>query len=152
KAQAKRARSEAGCEPEQTPPSGLLADIPLALPGLTRAVKLQARAASVGFDWNDARLVLEKIREETEELEAVLNSGGSEEIEDEAGDLLFAVANFCRHAHADPEAAIRRANAKFERRFGFIEETLAQQGRSPAEAGLEEMESLWERAKRSETG
>jgi nucleoside triphosphate diphosphatase len=129
---------------------GLLADVPVALPGLTRAVKLQAKAASVGFDWNDARLVLEKIREETEEIETALESGESFAIAEEVGDLLFAVVNLARHVKADPEAAIRRATAKFERRFRFIEESLARNGKTPAAAQLEEMEALWNKAKLAE--
>ena len=103
---------------------GLLDDVPLALPGLTRAVKLQAQASRAGFDWNDARLVLEKIREETDEIEAALDADDPRAVEDEIGDLLFTAANLARHVKADPEAAIRRANAKFERRFRFIEEVL----------------------------
>jgi nucleoside triphosphate diphosphatase len=132
------------------PPTCLLADVPVALPGLTRAVKLQAKAASVGFDWNDARLVLEKIREETEEIETALECGEPYAIEEEIGDLLFAVANLARHIKTDPEAAIRRANAKFERRFRFIEESLARNGKTPAAAQLEEMEALWNTAKLAE--
>ena len=95
---------------QSDPASGesLLADIPLALPGLTRAVKLQAKAATVGFDWNDARLVIEKIREETDEIEAALDSGDAAAMHGEIGDLLFTVANLARHVKADPEAAIRR--------------------------------------------
>jgi nucleoside triphosphate diphosphatase len=130
--------------------SGLLDDIPIALPGLTRAVKLQAEAAAVGFDWNDARLVLEKIGEESAELKAALERGKPGEIEDEIGDMLFALANFARHVQADPEAAIRRANAKFERRFRFIENELARQGKMLAETGLQEMEALWSAAKQRE--
>jgi nucleoside triphosphate diphosphatase len=128
---------------------GLLDDVPVALPGLTRAVKLQAKAASVGFDWNDARLVLEKIREETEEIEAAIECG-ERAVAEEIGDLLFAVANLARHAKADPEAAIRQANAKFERRFRFIEDSLARDGRAVGEATLEQMEALWKTAKQTE--
>jgi ATP diphosphatase len=130
---------------------GLLADIPVSLPGLTRAAKLQARAASVGFDWNDAKSVLKKIREETEEIEAAIDAGESPAVEEEIGDLLFAVANLARHVQADAEASIRRANAKFERRFRFIEESLARSGSTPGAAALEELEELWNRAKQCET-
>lgn len=133
------------------PSGGLLADVPAALSGLTRAARLQAKAATVGFDWNDARLVLEKIREETDELEAALDSGDTSPVKAEIGDLLFAVANLARHVQADPEAAIRQANAKFERRFRFIEESLARMGTSPGAATLEEMERLWQDAKQRET-
>jgi ATP diphosphatase len=130
--------------------SGLLDDIPIALPGLTRAVKLQAKAAEVGFDWNDARLVLEKIGEESAEFKAALERGKPDEIEDEIGDVLFALANLARHVQVDAEAAIRRANGKFERRFRFIENELARQGKTLTETGLQEMEALWSAAKRRE--
>jgi ATP diphosphatase len=128
---------------------GLLASVPLALPALTRAVKLQEKAGSVGFDWNDIRTVLEKVREEADEIEADLDKGASPEaIAAEIGDLLFAAANLARHARADPESALRSANAKFMRRFRFIEEQLARQGRTPDGASLEEMDALWDEAKR----
>jgi ATP diphosphatase len=132
------------------PRASLLADIPLTLPGLTRAVKLQAKASTVGFDWNNPRLVIEKIREETDEIEAALDAGDAAAITGEIGDLLFTAANLSRHVTADPEAAIRLANAKFERRFRFIEEELARDGRAPGTAALEEMEALWNAAKARE--
>lgn len=125
----------------------ILGSIPLSLPGLTRAVKLQAKASTAGFDWKDARLVIEKIREETDEIEAVLDTGDTAAITEEIGDLLFSAANLARHVKADPEAAIRRANDKFERRFHFIEEALAFQGLAPGTATLQEMEALWNSAK-----
>jgi ATP diphosphatase len=128
----------------------ILANIPMALPGLTRAVKLQTKASTVGFDWNDARLVIEKIREETDEIEAALDTGAAAAIAEEIGDLLFSTANLARHVKADPEDAIRRANAKFERRFRFIEEALVRAGTAPGDAGLEAMEALWNAAKQSE--
>jgi nucleoside triphosphate diphosphatase len=128
----------------------ILTDIPLALPGLTRAVKLQAKAATVGFDWKDVRLVIEKLREETDEIEAALDTGDSTAIMEEIGDLLFTVANLARHVKADPEAAIRQADTKFERRFRFIEETLARNGLTPGDTALEEMEALWNDAKHCE--
>jgi ATP diphosphatase len=127
--------------------NGLLDNIALALPGLTRAVKLQAKASSVGFDWNDARLVIAKIREETDEIEAAIEAGEPEAVGEEIGDLLFTVANLARHAQADPESAIRRANAKFERRFRFIEEQLAAKGIALGAATLDEMDALWTEAK-----
>ena len=128
---------------------GLLAGVPLGLPALTRAFKLQEKAGSVGFDWNDIRTVLAKVREEADEIEADLDSGASpEKIAAEIGDLLFAAANLARHAKADPESALRSANAKFVRRFRFIEEQLALEGRTPDEASLEEMDALWDEAKR----
>lgn len=130
--------------------AGVLDDVSLALPGLTRAVKLQAKAATVGFDWNDIRLVLAKIREETSEIEAALDAGAGEAIEEEIGDLFFTVANLARHAQADPESTIRRANAKFEQRFRFIEQELARQGVAPDAATLSEMDALWNVAKARE--
>jgi ATP diphosphatase len=138
---------------------GLLAEVPTALPALTRAVKLQKRAGTVGFDWNDPHAVLAKIREELDEFEAELPAPASEarqrpqdRLEDELGDILFAVANLARHVAVDPEAALRRSNAKFQRRFGHIETELASQGRGPAEASLDEMEALWQAAKAFEPG
>jgi len=127
----------------------VLEGIPAAMPALTRAVKLQEKAGRVGFDWNDIRTVLAKVREEADEIEAALDSEASEaEISAEIGDLLFAVANVARHAHADPEAVLRGANAKFERRFHFIEERLAERGTGPADSTLEAMDALWNEAKR----
>ena len=131
----------------------LLDGVPTPLPALTRAVKLQEKAGKVGFDWADARLVLEKIREETSEVEAELAAPGAEaspELTDEIGDLLFATANLARHARVDPEQALRSANAKFERRFRHIERRLAEARRTPKEATLAEMEALWVEAKERE--
>ncbi|TAL77112.1 MAG: nucleoside triphosphate pyrophosphohydrolase [Beijerinckiaceae bacterium] len=130
---------------------GLLADVPLALPGLTRAVKLQSKASTVGFDWNDPRAVLAKIREETDEIEDALAKGDKAEVCAEIGDLLFAVANLARHLNGDPESAIRLTNAKFERRFAFIEAELGRRGIALKDAGLAEMDVLWNEAKRRET-
>lgn len=130
---------------------GLLASVPAALPALSRAVALQAKAGKVGFDWNSARLVLKKIREEADEVEAALDEAASDDERlDEIGDLLFAVANLARHVKADPEIALRRANAKFERRFRFIEAELAKRGKTPAQSDLEEMDALWNAAKLAE--
>jgi MazG family protein len=125
--------------------------VALALPALMRADKLQRRAARVGFDWPEARQVLDKIDEEIGELRAELDSGAKHDaVEDEVGDLLFALANLARHLKVDPEAALRRCNAKFERRFRAIEASLAAEGRRPENASLEEMEALWQRAKQAE--
>ncbi len=140
-----KAERNAATGPGQAQVAELLSDVPLALPGLTRAVKLQSKAASVGFDWDDARLVLAKIREETDEIKAALERKDAAAVEDEIGDLLFAVANLARHVGADPEAAIRRTNLKFMRRFGHIEREIARRGGKPA--SLAEMDALWNEAK-----
>jgi ATP diphosphatase len=134
-------------------PNGLLADVPVALPALTRAVKLQRRAGTVGFDWNDPHAVIAKIREELAELEQELSDVEERErLEDELGDLLFAAVNLARHLSVEPEAALRRANAKFERRFRHIETELERAGRRPQDASLDEMEALWVEAKRQDAG
>jgi len=130
----------------------LLADVPVGLPGLTRAVKLQKRAARVGFDWTDARDVLAKIAEETTELTQAIDGKEQDDIEDEFGDLLFVIANLSRHLNVDPEAALRRANQKFIRRFRHIEAQTVALGRNLSDASLEEMEALWDEAKRLERG
>ena len=128
--------------------NSLLDDVPLALPALLRAEKLQRRAASVGFDWDNAKKVVEKIAEEARE---IVDAGEDRaKQEEEIGDLLFVVANLARHLKIDPEAALRAANAKFVRRFKFIETTLAADGRDTAGASLEEMEGLWQKAKLQE--
>ena len=128
----------------------LLASVKAGLPALTRALELQRKASTVGFDWNDPRAVLQKIREEADEIEAALDRNDIEELADETGDLLFAVVNLARHAKTDPEMALRRTNAKFERRFAYIEGALAAQGRSLSEATLDEMDELWNEAKAKE--
>ena len=147
---AKAAAREAAGLPPQAEERGVLAGVPHTLPALTRAWKLQARASTVGFDWNDARLVLDKIREETAEIDEALAGGGKAAIHEEIGDLLFVVANLARHADADPEACLIAANAKFERRFKAIEQALEAEGRSAKEANLDEMEALWQAVKRRE--
>ncbi len=127
--------------------TGLLDDVPVGLPALTRAVKLQKRAARVGFDWKDAASVLDKIAEETTELVEARETKSADAIEDEFGDLLFVIANLSRHLKVDPEAALRRTNQKFIDRFQYIEKRLAGDNRSTEEASLEEMEALWQEAK-----
>ncbi|HUZ66890.1 MAG TPA: nucleoside triphosphate pyrophosphohydrolase [Beijerinckiaceae bacterium] len=139
---------ESGSTPGES--AGLLADVPSALPALTRAVKLQARASTVGFDWREAAKVVDKIEEETDEIRAALKSGDKAQIEEEIGDLLFAVANLARHLDADPEACARAANAKFARRFAFIERELAARGQELEQTSLDEMEAIWIAAKRAE--
>jgi ATP diphosphatase len=131
-------------------PKSLLSGVKAGQPALTRAMELQRKASSVGFDWNDPRAVLHKIREEADEIEAALDRGDADELADETGDLLFALVNLARHVGADPEAALRGTNAKFERRFGYIEQALEAQGRSLDSASLTEMDALWNEAKRRE--
>ena len=131
-------------------PAGALAGVPVALPALTRALKLQAKAGQVGFDWNDPLAVLAKIREEADEIEQEIASGRQDEAAAEVGDLLFAVVNLARHLDVDPEAALRATNAKFERRFAAIERGLAARGKSPTDATLTEMDALWDAAKAAE--
>lgn len=127
--------------------ASLLDDVASALPALMRAEKLQRRASSVGFDWNNADLVVEKIAEEARE---VAQARTQAERAEEVGDLLFVVANLARHLKVDPEAALRAANAKFTRRFNHIETVLAARGVALADAGLPEMEALWQEAKKAE--
>ncbi|WDI31125.1 nucleoside triphosphate pyrophosphohydrolase [Hyphococcus flavus] len=127
--------------------NSLLDDMPAGLPGLSRAVKLQKRAARVGFDWTDAKDVLSKIAEETEELHEAIEGSDEAHIEEEFGDLLFVLANLSRHLKIDPESALRRANQKFIRRFQHIEKTFDERGRSMKDASLDEMEAVWIEAK-----
>jgi nucleoside triphosphate diphosphatase len=143
KAQEKADRGEAT-------PTGALAGIPVALPALTRALKLQNKAGQVGFDWNDPRAVLAKIREEADEIEAALDDMDRAHAATEVGDLMFAVVNLARHLDADPEGILRQTNLKFERRFASIERALAAQGKSPKDSTLAEMDALWDEAKAAE--
>lgn len=129
------------------PPAHILDGIPVGMTALTRALKLQEKAGKVGFDWNDARQVLAKIREETDEVEEALDAEDQQGLQGEVGDLLFAVVNLARHAGVDPEAALRATNEKFTRRFGHVEDRLAADGRRPDQASLDEMEALWVEAK-----
>jgi len=144
-------------------PISLLADVPISLPGLTRAVKLQAKAARVGFDWPTLAPVFSKMREELAELEEIAlpadprgskPPGGPPDprLVDEFGDVLFVMANVARHLAIDPETALRTANAKFVRRFAYIEQRLAEQGRTVDAATLDEMDALWVEAKAKERG
>ena len=125
----------------------VLDGVALGLPGLTRAVKLQKRAARVGFDWPSTDEVLDKLIEETHELTEARETLTKAEVEEEFGDLLFVMANLARHWEVDPEAALRAANAKFERRFRRIEDWLAEDDRHPSDSTLAEMDALWNRAK-----
>jgi len=135
---------------DTAPTTSLLSNVKAGQPALTRAMALQRKASTVGFDWNDPRAVLKKIREEADEIEAALDGGDKAELAAETGDLLFALVNLARHVDADPEAALRSANAKFERRFAYIEHALASKGRTPEAASLEEMDALWNEAKEIE--
>lgn len=132
--------------------TGVLDGVALGLPALLRAVKLQKRAARVGFDWPDASHVLDKITEEAGELREAAESLPQEKVEEEFGDLLFVMANLARHMGVEPEAALRGANAKFTRRFERIEAWLAEDGREASESDLAEMDALWDRAKAEERG
>ncbi|MGE0629622.1 MAG: nucleoside triphosphate pyrophosphohydrolase [Hyphomicrobiaceae bacterium] len=167
KAQEKAAKAEerkaVGAGDAQPAPS-VLDDVPPGMPALTRAVKLQNKAARVGFDWPSLAPVLDKLKEELSELEELLPARPSESdkldgstptaiagrkddegsaIEEEFGDLLFVIANVARHLQLDPEAALRRANEKFKRRFRHIEQRLAERGKTPSQSTLEEMDAIW---------
>ena len=135
---------------------GTLAGIPVGLPALTRAAKLTRRAGRVGFDWPDAASVLDKLEEEASELRAELKEDPQSidhaALKDEVGDLLFVLANLARKLELDPEDCLRGANRKFERRFGFIEQSLKNEGKNPSDTTLDAMEELWRQAKRREGG
>ncbi|UDL95109.1 nucleoside triphosphate pyrophosphohydrolase [Lichenihabitans sp. PAMC28606] len=133
--------------PAPEAPAALLDDIPASFPPLLRASKLQAKASMVGFDWNDTGAVIAKIAEELDEVRVALSASDTAAQQDEIGDLLFAVVNLALHAGIDADAALRGTNAKFERRFGYIERTLGSRGSSLADASLDEMEALWGDAK-----
>lgn len=141
-------KSEGG---KATNPASILADVPVGMPGLTRAAKLQKRAADVGFDWTDVSLIIEKVEEELSELkEAIAEREPQGRIAEEFGDVAFVLANVGRRLGLDPEAALRRTSAKFIRRFQFIENALAAEGREPQDADLDEMDRLWNAAKAEE--
>ncbi|MDR3506675.1 MAG: nucleoside triphosphate pyrophosphohydrolase [Caulobacteraceae bacterium] len=135
---------------EQVQPHSVLDGVAPALPALTRAAKLTARAARVGFDWPTTFQVIDKLHEEIAELEVEIAAGDAAKAREEMGDLLFVCANLARKLDVEPEDALRYANAKFMRRFSFIEAALAKDGRSPAESDLEEMDRLWDAAKVAE--
>jgi MazG family protein len=125
----------------------LLAGVPRILPALVEAQQITARAAQVGFDWENPEQVLDKLREELGELAEARCGGSPAELEDEMGDLLFVLVNLARFVKVDPEQALRATNAKFRQRFGYIERKLAERGKKPADATIEEMEALWQEAK-----
>lgn len=148
-----KAEERAARHREQDADPSVLAGIPVALPALTRAEKLQKRAARVGFDWPDRAPVLAKIREELTEIEEALADGApAERRAEELGDFLFAVVNLARHLGVDAETALRMANAKFERRFRLVESLARAQGHAPETAGLEVLDALWDEVKRRERG
>lgn len=130
--------------------ASLLDGVARSLPALSRAEKIQRRAARAGFDWPAAGGVLDKLEEELGELRGALAGGGEEAVRAELGDLLFTCVNLARHLDTDPELALRRANDRFERRFRAVEDTLRNEGRDPADAALEELEARWQAAKREE--
>ncbi|MCA0355288.1 MAG: nucleoside triphosphate pyrophosphohydrolase [Proteobacteria bacterium] len=127
--------------------TGVLDDVPTGLPALTRAVKLTKRAARVGFDWPTAKEVLDKLREETDEIAVEIEAGDLAKAREELGDILFVCANLARKLDVDPEDALRATNAKFTRRFGFVETELAKRGKTPDQSDLAEMDALWNDAK-----
>lgn len=127
--------------------SGVLDDVPRALPALSRANKLQKRASQVGFDWDDPELVLDKIAEEIDELREAIRDGRQAEIQDEMGDILFAQVNLARHLSVNPEVALRGTNRKFERRFGHVEKCVQESGRDWDMFSLDELDAFWDEAK-----
>ncbi|RUP10934.1 nucleoside triphosphate pyrophosphohydrolase [Hyphomicrobium sp.] len=165
KAQERSRQTGAGSTPSYK--AATLADVPVGLPALTRAIKLQDKAAKVGFDWPNLHPVFEKLKEEIAELEEVafaadprgqssaasLPPGANQDaVKEEFGDMLFVMANIARHLKLDPEAALRAANDKFVRRFAHIEKVLGERGKSPSQSSLAEMDALWDDAKAIEKG
>jgi nucleoside triphosphate diphosphatase len=151
KGQWDRIKAEEKRERGGEPPKSALDGVPVAIPATMRAVKLQDKAAKVGFVWPDARSVLAKIREEIDEVEHDIDANASREhLEGEIGDVLFALTNLARRFDVDPDQALRRTNAKFVKRFENIEERLAAAGRKPQDAALGELEALWAASKDSE--
>ncbi|HLV15944.1 MAG TPA: nucleoside triphosphate pyrophosphohydrolase [Pseudomonas sp.] len=140
-------RAEQAAAPEQL---SLLDDVPAVLPALSRAAKLQKRAARAGFDWPEALPILDKLREEQDELLEAMSTGDAEALRNELGDLLFTVVNLARHLEVNPEDALRAANLKFERRFRFIEQSLREAGRPIENCTLAELDALWGEAKKAE--
>ncbi|MBS1876756.1 MAG: nucleoside triphosphate pyrophosphohydrolase [Acidobacteria bacterium] len=141
KAEEKAARGEA--------PKPLLEGVPRSAPALVEAQQIASKAAAVGFDWDNVEQVFDKMREELDELAGARASGVQDHVEGELGDLLFVMVNIARFLKVDPEQALRKTNAKFRRRFGFVEDRLRERGRSPRDSNIEEMEDLWQKAKQS---
>ena len=127
---------------------GILHSVPRALPALVEAQQIASRAAHVGFDWENPEQVIEKLHEELAELQEARRNSAQDELEDELGDLLFVLVNLARFLKVDPEQALRKTNAKFRKRFGFLECKLAERGKKPEDSNIEEMEALWQEAKR----
>ncbi|MGI6853181.1 nucleoside triphosphate pyrophosphohydrolase [Mesorhizobium sp. 1B3] len=148
KAEKRSARLARGLDPEDHG-KGYLDGVPVALPALTRALKLQEKAARVGFDWKEAKPILEKIEEEIRELREAMEQGKAAAVADEFGDVLFALVNFGRHLSIDAETALRGTNEKFRTRLHYVEQALEKRGSSLEDATLEEMEELWQEAKDS---
>lgn len=142
-----RKEKEAGKEKSDVP-QGLLTSVPRAFPALVEAQQISSRAARAGFDWENAEQVIEKLHEELRELAEARERGSQDQLEDELGDLLFVVVNLARFVRVDPEQALRRTNAKFRARFGHVERRLAAQGKSVNGTPIEELEALWQEAKR----
>lgn len=141
---------KAGEKAAKSKPKGLLAGVPRSLPALMEAKQIAGRAAGAGFDWNNVDEVLDKLCEELVELDGARKTGSAEELQDEIGDLLFVIVNIARFLKVDPEQALRGTNSKFRRRFGHVEQSLEAQGKSPRESTIDEMEALWQEAKRAE--
>lgn len=137
-------------EKRDKPVAAMLDGVPRALPALVEAQQISSRAAQAGFDWSNSGQVIDKLHEELAEFDSARRSGSHDELEDELGDMLFVLVNLARFVKVDPEQALRRTNAKFRRRFGYVERELAARGKSPAESTIEEMEALWQEAKRPE--
>ncbi|WP_072391172.1 nucleoside triphosphate pyrophosphohydrolase [Hyphomicrobium sp. CS1GBMeth3] len=162
KAEERTAKAATRGNHDETPQASLLDDVPVGLPALTRAIKLQDKAAAVGFDWPSLAPVFDKMREELSELEEIAVPADPRgnttddtperraKIEEEMGDLLFVMANVARHLKLDPEEALRAANRKFVRRFRHIEQRLAEEGSTPKDSTLEQMDSLWDEARANE--
>lgn len=145
----KTARRKSAGSPTQKP-KGYLDDVPTTLPALQSAVKLQKQAARIGFDWDDIAPVMDKIREELDEVSRAMEIGDKQDIESEIGDLLFSITNLARHLDIEPDNALRKSNQKFKRRFGYIEQTLIDSGSTLKQATLDEMDGLWNEAKAGE--
>jgi len=153
--EAQKAAERAAKSGGGTKTASVLADVPLALPALLRAEKIGKRVARVGFDWPNPGAVMEKLREEIAEIAEAMETKApaeavSERVGEEIGDLLFAAAQLARHYHVNPETALRDANGRFERRFRYIESRLAERGRTPSESTIDEMDALWNDAKKAE--